>query len=335
MSFYGIDHPNPNTPQGVYPRRGGATLSGTCIIHTSESVLDVIGDDSTAEDCAAFIVRRSDYGSYHNLVDSDSIIEIFPFEWETWQDSETNNWAVGISAACRTTDWATMGDAKREGFYRNLAWCAADFIKYMATKGIEVPLKRISGAEARARKPGFCAHGDSGISRSDPGRDFDWNRFFKYTAEALNGVIEEEDQKMLVIATEPNENGKIWIGDGITRRHIPSPFILDTYKKMATWGMLKIYKGGDPVTLPVEALGQIVGADAPFTNLYGVPVTLGIQLAHIDRNVNDARDLLFNAIGGVKADVELTPEAIISIADSLKNSLAPGVAAELAKRLSE
>lgn len=188
MSFYMLDHPNPNADQGGFPRRGGAQLSGTCIIHTSESVLDVIGPDSTAEDCAAFISIRSDFGCYHDIVDSDSIIEMFPFEWEAWHDSETNNWSVGISAACRTTDWLTMPADRREKFYRNLAWCAADFVKYMKTKGITVPLRRITGTEARNRVPGFCAHGDSGISRTDPGKDFDWAKFFKYTQEALNGT---------------------------------------------------------------------------------------------------------------------------------------------------
>lgn len=194
MGFYLLEHSSVNGTQWqqwTYPRRG-ASLSGTCIIHTAESVLDNVGPDAGAEDCAAFIARRTgSYGSYHTLVDSDSIIELAPYEYETWQDSETNNWAVGISAACRTTDWNTMGEAKREGYYRNLAWAAADFVTYMKTKGIEVPIKRISGADARTRKPGFAAHGDSGIARSDPGKDFDWDRFFRYIKEELDGKVED------------------------------------------------------------------------------------------------------------------------------------------------
>ena len=85
-----------------------------------------------------------------------------------------------------------MGDGKRGGFYRNLAWAAADFIKYMKEAyNIDVPLRRISGAEARNRVPGFCAHGDSGIARTDPGRDFDWDRFFRYIEEELKGEVDE------------------------------------------------------------------------------------------------------------------------------------------------
>lgn len=304
MGFYGLDNPNRTTPQGVFPRRGGAKLSGTCIIHTSESVLDKVGADSTAEDCAAFIQRRSDYGSYHDLVDSDSIIEMYPFEWETWQDSETNNWAVGISAACKTTDWATMPAHMAEGFYRNLAWCAADFVKYMATKGISVPLKKITGAQARNREPGFCAHGDSGIARSDPGKDFDWAKFFRYTKEALDGVVphgeiitkEEQDETMLVITA--GNDGKIWIGDGITRYHIPNPKILDDYKKLVAWGVFKIWDKGTPQNVPPEVLGKDSGL---------VP----------------------------SAVIELTDTDVASIANKLKGALSSELANELSKRLAE
>ena len=184
---YLLDY-NPGTQQWGYPRRG-ASLSGTIIVHTAECAADNVGEDTSAEGCASMIANRADYGSYHRLVDSDSIIEMLPWEYEAWQDSETNPWAVGISAALRTSDWLSMPADRADRVYRHLAICAADFVSYMAGKGITVPLVRISGAQARARVPGFCAHGDSGIARSDPGADFDWDKFFRYTAEALGGGI--------------------------------------------------------------------------------------------------------------------------------------------------
>lgn len=180
MGFYGIDNPNPTTAQFSNPRRGGNKLSGTCIVHTAEMY--------GALNTAAFCMRRSDYGCYHTIVDDKIIIEVYPYEYETWQDSETNNWAVGISAACDAADWNVMGEAQREGYYRNLAFAAADFVTYMKdTYSITVPLRRITGQEARNRVPGFAAHGDSGIARTDPGPTFDWAKFFRYTQEYLNG----------------------------------------------------------------------------------------------------------------------------------------------------
>ena len=182
---YLLDY-NPGTQQWGFPRRGGAQLSGTIIVHTAECAADNIGEDTSAEGCARMIANRADWGSYHRLVDSDSIIDMLPWEYEAWQDSETNNWAVGISAALRTSDWAAMPGDRRDRVYRNLAACAADFVRYMAARGVTVPLVRISGAQARARVPGFCAHGDSGVARSDPGANFDWALFFRHTAEALD-----------------------------------------------------------------------------------------------------------------------------------------------------
>lgn len=185
--FYLLDNAQPTTQQYGYPRRG-AVLSGTCIIHTAECALDNVGEDTSAEGTAEFIRTRSDYGSYHTLVDSDSIIEMAPYEYETWQDSETNPWAVGLSCACQADNWHLIPADRRDRIYRNLATAAADFVTYMKTKSITVPLRRITGAEARARVPGFCAHGDSGVDRHDPGAQFDWDLFFAYTRQALGGA---------------------------------------------------------------------------------------------------------------------------------------------------
>jgi hypothetical protein len=195
MSFYLLDNAQPNTQQWGYPRRG-SSLSGTCIIHTAECAMDFDGADSSAENCAAFITGRSDYGSYHTLVDSDSIIEMVPYEYEAWQDSETNPWAVGISAAVQADNWDTIPAVRRDAIYRNLATAAADFVTYMKSKGITVPIRRITGQEARNGVPGFCAHGDSGIDRHDPGAQFDWALFFKYTSQALSGAVSNKEDEL-------------------------------------------------------------------------------------------------------------------------------------------
>lgn len=200
MEYYLLAYDTPPLQYG-YPRRGGGRLSGTVIVHTAECAADNIGEDTSAEGCANMIANRADYGSYHRLVDSDSIIHMLPWDYEAWQDSETNNWAVGISAALRTSDWLTMPADRADRVYRNLAACAAEFVTYMRGKGIEVPRVRISGAQARAGVPGFCAHGDSGIARSDPGAAFDWAKFFNYTNQALEGNP-QEDEVALTAAQE-------------------------------------------------------------------------------------------------------------------------------------
>lgn len=221
--FIMVDTPNPYTAQGVFPRRGGAALSGTCIVHTSE------GNWQAGVEALTNLVRtRTDYGCYHQACDWVDIARYYPWIWECWQDSETNNWAVGISAACRTSDWGNMPADIEDGFYRNMGRMAAEFVADMADYGITVPLRRITGTEARNRVPGFCAHGDSGIGRTDPGANFDWARFFNYTRQALDGNLGTEDT---LSATEVNQiidaiknknltfDDRVFIQNEIERRH--------------------------------------------------------------------------------------------------------------------
>lgn len=104
-----------------HPRR--ARLSGMVGVHTAEGVMDSVGIDTGAENVASFIVGRADYGSYHEIVDSDSFVRMAPDDYETWHiGADMHNWhSWGISAACRTVDWnpdsawtkatiATMGE---------------------------------------------------------------------------------------------------------------------------------------------------------------------------------------------------------------------------------
>lgn len=270
---------NPGTPQYTYPRRGGAKLSGTCIIHTAECAMDLDGDDTSAEVCASFIANRADYGSYHRLVDSDSIIDMVPFEYEAWQDSETNNWAVGISAAVQAGRWVEIPAERRDRIYRNMAAAAAEFVRHMALRGIAVPLRRISGGEARARVPGFCAHGDSGISRSDPGVQFDWALFFNYTQQALDGgisaqgTITEEDDDMAWSFED-----KLFLQNELERRRLASMAETKTALAEAVYD-LKVFFQADSENRHVAT------RDTLDQKLAEVQAELEAKLAELDADV--------------------------------------------------
>ena len=64
---------------------------------------------------------------------------------------------------------------------------------------------------------------------------------------------------MLVI-TQAKGDPAIWIGDGVSRRHIPDPKTLADYQKLAAWGVLNIYKGGAIQNFPPEAIGADVSS---------------------------------------------------------------------------
>lgn len=342
-----IDSPNPTTPQGTLPRRGTyGALSGTCIVHTSEGAWTAGVDSLTG-----LVRRRADYGCYHRACDWADIALYYPWEWETWQDSETNNWAVGIAAACRTSDWGNMPADVEEGYYRNMAKMGADFVTYMRDQyGIEVPRRRISGAQARARVPGFCAHGDSGISRSDPGANFDWARFFRYMEEALagfvyQGTITEEEDKVIILAKKEGAT-EIWAGDGVLRRHIPNPQALNDLIWLGNNGFLKVADGGKVATIKdLDAIGKDIGqipsdtlsAEVPWYGYDGKVPESGRKTTSLRLQAGWADTTAVGISNAIKAvsvgKVELSENDLNGIVEALKTALAPGLAAELAKRL--
>lgn len=184
--FYLLDHPQARPQYGI-PRRGGTAPSGTFVIHTAENAPDLDGPDLGAENVAAWILRRTDPGSYHDLCDSDSIVRMAPWWAETWHETTVNRWAIGISAAVRAADWLQIPEARRRAIVRNMADAAATHARALdQERGIVVPARRLTRAEAIARLPGFIGHGEIDTARrTDPGRDFDWSLFLASYAAAM------------------------------------------------------------------------------------------------------------------------------------------------------
>lgn len=188
MSIYLEDHP-PRTRQFRFPRR--ATPSGLIVVHTAESILDAIGEDTGAEGVASFIENRLDFGSYHTLVDSDSIIRMVAFNAEAFGDGTGSNpFAIHISFACRTTDWVKMTPAQQDAYLRNGAKAAAEAARWLKINhGVTVPAMRISKADSDRRLPGFISHAERDPARrSDPGLMFPWVKFMRYFREEMDGT---------------------------------------------------------------------------------------------------------------------------------------------------
>ena len=191
--YYLLDNPS-RIPQHRTVRRNGAAPSGVVVLHTAENATDFEGVDSGAEAVARFIATRSDPGSYHVLVDSDSTIRLAPWSAECWHDTRTNNHSVGISAAVRSADWSRLG-ARGERAVVRMALAAREYAAWLhATRGVVIPARRITRAQALDRVPGFIGHGEIDTGRrTDPGPDFPWSLFLAvYAAPELaasHGVI--------------------------------------------------------------------------------------------------------------------------------------------------
>jgi hypothetical protein len=162
---------NPPAAQQWYAKRNRA-LTGCTVLHTAESVMDTVGPDTGAEAVAKFIQGRTTAGSYHDLVDSDSWIPLVDLKHGAFHDGTgSNNWALSISFACRTSDWRAMSPEKRRGFLRQGARAFANQQAYRRSIGAPLTeLRLITKAQSDAGVSGFTYHGlrDPG-RRSDPG----------------------------------------------------------------------------------------------------------------------------------------------------------------------
>lgn len=149
-------------------------------MHTAENTPDLIAADAGAEAVANFIRTRSTPGSYHDLVDSDSAINLVAYDCEAFHDATgSNRHSYGVSVATRADRWSTTPVEWREGAVRQAAAAAARYAFWLhARRGIVIPAGRISREQSEARVPGFISHAERDPARrSDPGAGFPWSQF--------------------------------------------------------------------------------------------------------------------------------------------------------------
>lgn len=196
----------PASQQFIPERRALVTAY---LVHTAENILDEIDGDTGAEGVAEFIATRSDAGSYHDLADSDSVVEVIPPWWEAFHcRGGVNRWAMGLSFACRAVDWPRMTPERRAGFIRHGARIAAKRILWIEGQdgwaaharakgyaGGRFPVRWITKEQADAGESGFVGHGqmDRG-RRSDPGPLFPQDEFLGAVRVALDIARREAGQ---------------------------------------------------------------------------------------------------------------------------------------------
>ena len=183
--YYLQDNPNPNAGQFGWPR---SRVSGVVGIHTAENNTCFAGPDPGDADVARFIANRSDFGSYHTLVDSDSITPLVHPSWSAWADTTNNAHAMSVSAAVRANDWLQMEVNRRRQVVINMASAAAELVKTAVREGLlatPTPARRINSSEAvSGSRAGFYGHGETNPgTRYDPGKDFDWDLFLASYAQ--------------------------------------------------------------------------------------------------------------------------------------------------------
>ena len=143
------------------------------------------------------------------------------------------------------------------------------------------------------------------------------------TNAATTQAQEEEDDDMLVIArdTASADPEKIWIGNTITRRHIPDPGTLKAIQDMAGWGVYKIYKNGEVQNFPEEALGAEIAGPVLSGGEKGFVLDV---LGSLTNNVATKKDLSAAAASIIDAGT-----VVASIPDSIAQDVLNGLADRL------
>ncbi len=77
--------------------------------------------------------------------------------------------------------------------------------------------------------------------------------------EAIGADIHgDQASRQMIVAQTPGGN-ELWIGDGVTRRHIPDLTALEGIRTLARLGALDVYKNGDTQVLEtLDILGSAV-----------------------------------------------------------------------------
>lgn len=228
--IYLRDNP-PARSQYRSPRR--RTPTGLVVLHTAESIMDAVGPDTGAENVAKYIRRRDTPGSYHDLGDSDSSIQLVDYGDEAYQDGTGSNpFALSISFACRGTDWPKMSSERREAFLRQGAIAFARQQAWLAENGYPLTrLRRVTKTQSDRGESGFISHGDRDPGRrSDPGRDFPWNEWFLACLAATTASPVNQEDDMPIIAR--GSSSKKYLTDLLTmKRWIRSGATVDALKK--------------------------------------------------------------------------------------------------------
>jgi hypothetical protein len=197
MGAYLVDHPGRLTQYSARTNWRPSRPTGLTVLHTTE-----FPPVWTAEAQAAWIARRSDPGSYHDVADSYGDDEhLVPYPLGAWQDGTgSNGMALSVAFICRTTDWRSMTPADRKAILRAGARCFARQQAWLKANGYPTtPLRLITKAQSDAGQAGFIYHGvrDPG-RRTDPGTDpgtpFPFNEFIAECRAVMAG--EEDDMPL-------------------------------------------------------------------------------------------------------------------------------------------
>lgn len=185
-----------NRPKQRQFRSRRGPVRPVIVIHTAESGTDTSGADPKAENVANFIQGRQDYGSYHLLGDSDSIVQLVSFDNEAFHDrTGSNRWAIAISLAMNAGDWSNLTPDRSNALVDSAVQMSLIAARWLVSQGIPPPAaERLTKSQSDdPAASGFITHADRDPTRrSDPGADFPFDTFLTQYEQTLGRVVDSD-----------------------------------------------------------------------------------------------------------------------------------------------
>lgn len=170
MSYYLLDHPNPNGNHFHTTRRNRVLA---IVLHVTAGLEDLDAtDDHSAENTARYAATTDRTVSWHWGSDTDSFIELLPTSYTAFHVVGYNSSTVGLEISKRHADWRPMDERWVD---RTLRVAAAGVAPHARALGI--PLRLANKAEldhaiaASGNPVGFVYHWQlDDARRQDPGQ---------------------------------------------------------------------------------------------------------------------------------------------------------------------
>ena len=173
MSFYLVDNENPNAKvrgngnKGQYYSTRSKEIQGI-VVHTAEG-------GKKAVNIAKYLSTTPRTASAHVVIDDNEIVELVPDDFTAFHCRGSNSKSLGLEIAYFAAKWGEDPVYEEAVIALSASWCAQKAEMY------NIPMERVTIDEWNAGKKGFISHAECDPGRrTDPGKNFDWDKFFSY-----------------------------------------------------------------------------------------------------------------------------------------------------------
>lgn len=200
MSFYLLDNENPNAKlrengkKGQYYPTRSKAIQGI-VVHTAEG-------GTKAINIAKYLSTTDRTASAHVVIDDQEIVDLLPDDHTAFHCRGSNSKALGLEIAYFADKWGEDPTYEEAVIALSASWCAQKALQY------DIPMERVTIDEWNAGKKGFISHAECDPTRrTDPGANFDWDKFFNYM-KGMTDIDVTESGHFHHLTEEPKEETK-------------------------------------------------------------------------------------------------------------------------------